>query len=84
MKHLIKLYYKIKDISSLVKTAVKMTSLFPENVYPLEWLCKVYLESVAGLWQVEDTLDNVETHSAALLRFSPGNSLAVLAQGWLG
>ena len=81
LKHLIKLYYKIKDISSLVKTAVKMTSVFPENVYPLEWLCKVYLESVAGLWKVEDTLDNVETHSAALLRFSPGNSLAVLAQG---
>ena len=81
LKHLIKLYYKIKDISSLVKTAVKMTSLFPENVYPLEWLCKVYLESVAGLWQVEETLDNVQTHSAALLRFSPGNSLAVLAQG---
>ena len=81
LKHLIKLYYKIKDISSLVKTAVKMTSVFPENVYPLEWLCKVYLESVAGLWQVEETLDNVETHSVALLRFSPGNSLAVLAQG---
>ena len=85
LKHLIKLYYKVKDISSLVKTAVRMTALFPENVYPLEWICKVYLESTAGIWQLEkdDLLVNLETFIAALRTFSPNSCLASLAEGAL-
>ena len=42
IKHLIKLQYKLRNISDLVSTAVKMIQLFPENIYPLEWVCKVY------------------------------------------
>ena len=33
LKHLIKLQYKMKSISNLVITAVKMIGIFPENIY---------------------------------------------------
>ena len=46
IKHLIKLQYKLRNISDLVSTAVKMIQLFPENIYPLEWVCKVVLQKV--------------------------------------
>ena len=44
IKHLIKLQYKLRNISDLVSTAVRMIQLFPENIYPLEWVCKVVLQ----------------------------------------
>ena len=82
LKHLIKLQYKLKSISHLVITAVKMIGIFPENIYPLEWMCKIYLETVAGVWSLEDeeAFDNIETHFSALLSYS-NSPLAELARG---
>ena len=82
LKHLIKLQYKMKSISNLVITAVKMIGIFPENIYPLEWMCKIYLEVVAGVWilEDEDLFDDIETYFSALLSFS-NSSLAELARG---
>ena len=82
LKHLIKLQYKLKSIFNLAETAVKMMRIFPENIYPLEWMCKIYLETVAGVWSLgdEDVFNNIETHFTALLSYS-NSSLAELARG---
>ena len=82
LKHLIKLQYKLKSISNLAETAKKMMRIFPENIYPLEWICKIYLETVAGVWSLEDedVFNNIETHFSALLSYS-NSSLAELARG---
>ena len=48
LKLLIKHLYKVRSLEKLVATALKMNSIYPENSYPLEWICKVYLEWVAG------------------------------------
>ena len=42
LKHLIKLLYKIREFDNLLLNAVKMSEIFSENIYPLEWICKVY------------------------------------------
>ena len=83
IKHLIKLQYKLKNISDLVSTAVKMIQLFPENIYPLEWVCKVYLETCVGVWAVDtpNIWDNIEMYFSALISFSSKNSLGHLARG---
>ena len=83
LKHLIKHYYKMKLIPKLVATAQKMIQIFPENIYPLEWICKVYLEWTANIWSVEDedVFGNIEMYFTALKSFSESNSLAMLAMG---
>ena len=83
LKHLIKLQYKLTNICDLVLSSKKMIKIFPENIYPLEWICKVYLETTAGIWELEneeEVFNNIETIINALISFSPNNNLANLAQ----
>ena len=47
LKLLIKQLYKVRGLEKLVMTALKMVGIYPENSYPLEWICKVYLEWAA-------------------------------------
>ena len=56
LKLLIKQLYKVRGLEKLVLTALKMNRIYPENSYPLEWICKVYLEWAA------DTLGRTYTY----------------------
>eukprot|EP00092_Neocalanus_flemingeri_P033930 GFUD01036895.1.p1 GENE.GFUD01036895.1~~GFUD01036895.1.p1 ORF type:complete len:1307 (+),score=422.74 GFUD01036895.1:54-3974(+) len=81
-KHLIKLLYKVREIDNLLLKAVKMTEIFSENIYPLEWICKVYLEYIAGALDVDTKIFNsIETYFTKLIELSPNSSLGGLAKG---
>ena len=88
LKHLIKLLYKIREFDNLLLNAVKMSEIFSENIYPLEWICKVYLEATAGALDVDnETFDSIEIYFNKLLLVSPNSSLGSLAKGaifWKG
>lgn len=45
-KEYLKLLYKLKKYEVLFDEAVNMQSLYESNIYPLEWICKVYVELV--------------------------------------
>jgi len=84
LKHLIKLLYKVRDVGDLLLNAVRMSEIFSENIYPLEWICKVYLETTAGALDVDcKLLDNIEIYSDKLLLLSPNSVLGSLAKGAL-
>jgi len=84
LKHLIKLLYKIREFDNLLQNAVKMSEIFSENIYPLEWICKVYLEATAGALDVNnDIFDSIEIYFNKLLLVSPNSSLGSLAKGAL-
>ena len=83
-KALIKLLYKTRDMESLLGVALSMLSAFPQSSYPLEWICKVYLEYVC------DTLDftseelegdKMAGHVTRLLERSPTSTLGKLSAG---
>ena len=48
MKMLVRVLYNLRDMEELLKLVLKMSKLFPESSYPLEWICKVYMEYVTG------------------------------------
>ena len=48
MKMLTRVLYNLRDMEELLKLVLKMSKLFPESSYPLEWICKVYMEYVTG------------------------------------
>ena len=45
MKMLIRVLYNLRDMEELLNFVLKMSTLFPESSYPLEWICKVYMET---------------------------------------
>ena len=40
MKMLIRVLYNLRQMEELLKHCFKMSGLFPESSYPLEWICK--------------------------------------------
>ena len=48
MKMLTRVLYNLRDMEELLKLVLKMSKLFPDSSYPLEWICKVYMEYVTG------------------------------------
>jgi len=82
MKHLIKLLYKMREMSCLVDVAVKMAAIFTENIYPLEWVCKVYLEWASGAIEFEsEVLKDPSSYYEKLILLSPNSTLGSLAHG---
>ena len=46
-KLLIRQLYKERQMEKLTLTALSMRECWPDNSYPLEWICKAYLEWAA-------------------------------------
>ena len=40
MKMIIRVLYNLRQMEELLKNCFKMSGLFPESSYPLEWICK--------------------------------------------
>ena len=61
-----------------------MAEIFTENIYPLEWICKVYLETTAGVLNADhEILENIGKYANRLLELSPSSTLGSLANGAL-
>lgn len=45
-KDFLKLLYKSKKYNEVFTEAINMHKLYENNVYPLEWICKIYVEMV--------------------------------------
>jgi hypothetical protein len=46
-KLLIRHLYKERKMEKLTRTALSMAQCWPESSYPLEWICKAYIEWAA-------------------------------------
>ena len=57
-----------------------MSQIWSDNVYPLEWICKIYLERASGTLEVEDEGDIQETFTR-LQELAPSSPLGPLAEG---
>ena len=44
-KRLLKQLYKLNELKELIREASKMSELYPKELYPLEWICKIYCDS---------------------------------------
>ncbi len=86
LKSMIRLLYKTREMEDLTNVVFKMNKLFPENSYPLEWICKIYLEyATESLSFKSDVLeDHVESCIDKLMSTSDSSSaLAKMARGAL-
>lgn len=84
----IRLLYKIRQMEPLCSCAIQMHNIFPDNVFALEWICKIYLEWIVGALDFEsrNLEDNPEVYINKLLSLNPSSTLAQLAKGgytWL-
>jgi hypothetical protein len=54
MKYHIKVVYKLCDMEAVCSGVFHMHKVFPESVYALEWVCKLYLEWICGAHSFAD------------------------------
>ena len=83
LKHLIRLLYRVRDYSAAARRAAQMSSVFPDSLVPLEWICKLFLEATTGAYTVQcEELDSISDYIARLDAGSAGESaLGRLARG---
>jgi len=76
----LRLLYKLRKPGEAMAAAKAMSTNWPDNVYPLEWLCKIHIERASGTLEVEE-LDDVEEVSRRLQELAPTSPLGPLAEG---
>jgi len=83
MKHIIKLLHQMRDLRDCYEKCVLMTTIFTQNIFPLEYICRIYLEYSCCLKGVDVTEEskNPEEFINRLIEFSNKNLLGNLARG---
>ena len=76
----LRLLYKLRKPGEALAAAKVMAMTWPDNVYPLEWLCKIHIERASGTLEVGE-LDDVEGVYKRLQELSPTSPLGPLAEG---
>ena len=76
----LRLLYKLRKPGEALAAAKVMSTIWPDNVYPLEWLCKIHIERASGTLQVEE-VDDVEGVYKWLQELAPTSPLGPLAEG---
>ena len=81
MKILVKLLYNLRDMEELLKLVLKMSHLYPESSYSLEWVCKIYLEYITDTltFKSEPLEKTIEDHINKLMTLNESSTLAKLA-----
>ncbi|CAD7078460.1 unnamed protein product [Hermetia illucens] len=81
-KRYIKLLYNTSRSADCLQKAVTMTELYPREVSPLEWICKVYSENVdSSTVNLNSLLKNpIESYAEGLLNLNKNSSLGILAK----
>lgn len=81
-KKYLRLLYKSKKFTLLLEEARKMHLLYPESVYALEWICKVYSEQIAQGVRVLDVSENsIKEYYKKLEVLSSGSGMVLLVKG---
>lgn len=75
-KRYLKYLYNSKLYSELLIKAKEMTNLYPEEVYPLEWLCKLFLD----VEDIRNDFKDVEKYANDLQALNAQSGLAALVQ----
>merc|ERR1719234_2570363 len=76
----LRLLYKLRKPGEAMDAAKAMSKIWPDNVYPLEWLCKIHIERASGTLEVEE-VDDVEAVYRRLQKLAPTSPLGPLAEG---
>lgn len=80
-------YFKIlhhkERVVELVKAAEEMTSIYPNNIIPLEWICKVYIENESSAsFKINESLkSNFGIYVERLLEINANSVLGLTASG---
>ena len=80
-KLLIRHLYGQRHMQELLDVAIRMSKLFPDTAYALEWICKVYLEYVCDTleFKSDELEENIRNWIDKLLNLSESSTLAKLA-----
>merc|ERR1719180_231752 len=76
----LRLLYKLRKPGEALDAAKAMSKIWPDNVYPLEWLCKIHIERASGTLEVEE-MDDAEGVYRRLQKLAPTSPLGPLAEG---
>ena len=76
----LRLLYKLRKPADALSAAKVMSTIWSDNVYPLEWLCKIHIERASGTLEVGE-LDDVEGVYKRLQGLAPTSPLGPLAEG---
>ena len=79
-KQHLRLLYKLRKPDQAMDAAKVMSKIWPDNVYPLEWLCKIHIERASGTLEVGE-LDDAEGVYKRLQELAPTSPLGPLAEG---
>lgn len=83
-KAYLKLLYKVnsKNPDTLLREASAMNTIFEKEVYPLEWICKVFVDRINDTdFDTISHLDkSIEFYSERLLAMSPNSTLGLMTQ----
>lgn len=74
--------YNTNRSADCLQKAVTMTELYPREVSPLEWICKVYSENVdSSTVNLNSLLKSpIESYADVLLNLNKNSSLGILAK----
>lgn len=83
-KAYLKLLYKVglKWPDTLLREAAAMTQLFEKEVYPLEWICKVFVDRIedADFATVSYLTNPIEFYADRLLALSPNSTFGLMTK----
>lgn len=83
-KRYLKLLHGLKMYEKLVEKATMMYNRFQSDIYPLEWICKVYAEKLIEEERMQALVDTPYcTYFDAAVRLNPESALALVARGIL-
>lgn len=75
-----KILYQKGKLEELTKNAEEMTIIYPTNVVPLEWICKIYVENESFAIS-ENLKSNFGVHVEKTLELSPNSRFGLMASG---
>lgn len=75
-----KILYQKERFDELVKAAEEMTTIYSNNVIPLEWICKVYIDNENKEFKISENLkSNFGIYVERLLEINPNSVLGLTA-----
>ncbi|XP_065092594.1 tetratricopeptide repeat protein 37 [Ochlerotatus camptorhynchus] len=81
-KRYLKLLHRLKMYEKLVQKASMMYNRFQGDIYPLEWICKVYAEKLIEEERMKTLVDRpFYTYFDAAIQLNPESALALVARG---
>ncbi|XP_055636051.1 tetratricopeptide repeat protein 37 [Toxorhynchites rutilus septentrionalis] len=81
-KQYLKLLYRLKKNEKLVGKASLMHKQFQNDIFPLEWICKAYVEELVGRNEVQTLLEApLDTYLDAAIKLNSESVLALAAKG---